>query len=271
MILADYHVHSYPLSPDASDSMAAMARAALDSGVTHLCFTNHIEDCAMTSDDLGSFDMWDEQIDEFGKLREEFRDEPMDLRLGAELSSPHYVPERGREIYARPEFDFIIGSIHNLRNRPDFYIYKRHVPGNIVPEVEEYLDECANLARFGCCDIIGHIGYMLRYMSYQGQTFDIMDYRDRLTALLRACVEHGVGIEVNTSGMKSPLHDFVPNAAVVKLYRELGGEIITVGSDAHRVDNVGGNIRTAYDMLISCGFKYVCLFRKHEPEFVNIS
>lgn len=272
-MLADYHMHCLPYSPDAHVRMAKLFRGAYAHGMTHICLTNHMENCVQEPGFEGQFPPfreWEELFTEFEAAKAEFEGK-MDIRMGAEIGAPHYLPEEGRALYTHEGLDFVIGSIHNLRHSPDFYFYK--FPKSfekIRPDLEKYLDEYIELAGAGLCDILGHIGYMRRYMVRQRTDFDIMMFEDRLRTLFKVCIDRGVGIEVNTSGLRDTLHDFIPQPSALKLYHDLGGEIITAGSDAHTASGVGGGIAEAYGLLRGIGFKYVCLYRDHKPEFVRL-
>lgn len=272
-MLADYHTHCLPWSPDADSSMLSMAQAAAERGLTHMCVTNHIENCTQepqSSDQFPPFHDWDGLLREFLRVKEALGGR-LDLRLGCEIGSPHYLPEEGRLIYTQPIFDFAIGSVHNLRGKRDFYYltYPQDFD-EFRPEVEEYLDENISMARSGLCDVIGHLGYMRRYMARQKKGFDMMLFEDRLREFFRACIENGVGIELNCSGLSDELRGFIPEPQVLRLYRELGGEIITCGTDAHSPDKVGVGIDESYGLLRTLGFKYVCLYKDHRPEFVRL-
>lgn len=272
-MLADYHTHCLPWSPDAKASMREMVYAALERGMTHLCLTNHIENCCQNPlypDQFPPFHDYEGLYAEFAALREELSGR-MDLRLGCEIGAPTYLPDEGRAIYSQPVFDFVIGSIHNLRDKPDFYFYQYPEDFELLrPEIETYLDENIRLARSGLCDVLGHIGYMRRYMARQGKGFGLMEFEDRLRTLFRACVENGVGIEVNCSGLTDALGGFIPEPEVLRLYRSLGGEIVTCGTDAHTPEKVGVGITESYELLRECGFQYVCLYRAHKPEFIKL-
>lgn len=271
-MLADYHMHCLPYSPDAQVSMAELFRGAYERGMTHVCLTSHMENCVQDPTFEGQFppfQEWDQLFAEFEAAKREFAGK-MDLRLGAEIGAPHYLPEEGKKLYDHEGLDFVIGSIHNLRGAPDFYFYQYPSFEAVRPDVETYLDEYLELAGAGLCDVLGHIGYMQRYMARQGTGFDIMIYEDRLRAIFRRCIDRGVGIEVNTSGLRDTLRDFIPQPAALKLYRDMGGEIVTAGSDAHSAAGAGQGIREAYALLESLGFRYVCLFKDHKPEFVRI-
>ncbi len=270
MVLADYHTHSSPYSPDAVSTLEEMAAGAAARGLTHMCVTNHVENCSQCPSAHGQFPPfrdWDALRRDFEAVRQKYSG-TLDLRLGAELAAPHYLPEEGRRVYSLPFLDFVIGSIHNLRDSEDFYYmdYPRDFE-LFRPTVERYLEEYLTLAKSGLCDVLGHIGYMRRYMARVGLGFDMMEFEGPLREIFSAAIERGVGIELNTSGLFGPLGDFIPSREVMRLYRELGGEIVTVGSDSHTREKVGLGIREGYELLRECGFRYVCLYREHRPEF----
>ncbi len=272
-MLADYHMHCKPYSPDAHSSMLEMARAARRRGMTHICVTSHAENCTQSPefpDQFPPFTAWKALEADFAAVRDRLAGK-LDIRLGLEAGAPHYMPEEGRRLYTRPCLDFVIGSVHNLRHARDFY-YLNYPEDfeNFRPAVEQYLDEYIEMSRSGLCDVLGHIGYMQKYMARQGKGFDLMLFEDRLRALFKSCVDHGVGIEVNTSALHEDLGEFLPQPSVVRLYREMGGEIVTVGSDSHRAQDAGQGIREGYELLRSLGFQYVCLYKEHKPEFVRI-
>ena len=272
MFLADYHMHSFPFSPDARDTMLDMARAACSRGMTHICITNHLENCSQTPACPQQFP----PMREYEGLLASFNHAKnlmggsIDMRLGAEVGGPNFSPAEGREIYENPIFDFIIGSIHNLRNSDDFYYMDYHSLNNFNQLIEEYLTEYVDMAKSKLCDVLGHIGYMHKYMARQGVFFDMMDFSDLLTEVFRACVDNGVGIEVNTSSLRDKYGHFVPDRGALELYRDLGGEIITVGSDSHTSTNAGRGVAEAFQLLRELGFKYVALFKAHVPEFIKI-
>ncbi|MGM9522495.1 MAG: histidinol-phosphatase HisJ family protein [Oscillospiraceae bacterium] len=272
MFLADYHMHSFPFSPDAQNSMLQMAEASAEHGITHICITNHIENCSQSPKcplQFPPFHEWEALETAFNTAKSKM-DGRIDMRLGIELGSPHYVPEIGRKIYSMEMFDFVIGSIHNLREGEDFCYYTYPPFNEFSPTIEEYLQEYIKLAKFGCCDVLGHIGYMQKYMADQNVYFDMMEFSDLLKELFSAAIQNGIGIEVNTSSLHEKLGEFVPKLEVLKLYRELGGEVITAGSDSHSVKHAGFAIKEAYELLREAGFKYVCIFRRHEPEFIKL-
>ena len=260
MFLADYHVHS-SCSFDAADRMAAMARAELKMGVAEICFTDHA-------------DFGDQQTIQLGPER---------FQLGLELGEGNHDPARAKRVYAMPEYDFILGSLHNLRDEQDFYYIKYESYDQCWELYDRYLDELIELAGINCFDCMAHIGYCLRYMHRQGFDAEITmeRYGGKLDMLLRMLIENGKGIELNVSDLVPGGHDApgehaepllkpVPSIEILRRYRELGGDIITVGSDAHSVKAAGVGLREGYQLLSDIGFRYVAVYKRHKPEFKRI-
>ncbi len=162
--------------------------------------------------------------------------EGIDIKLGLELGEDDYLA-RAKRIYAMPEYDFILGSLHNLKGEQDFYYMKYESYEQCWELYERYLDELIDLAHINCFDCMAHIGYCLRYMHRQG--FDAAVTMERfgrkVDTLLHTLIENGKGIELNVAdlvpwGHEDPLLQPVPGADILR-HRELGGDIITVGSD----------------------------------------
>lgn len=169
-----------------------------------------------------------------------------------ELGGPNHDPDTAARLAADPALDFVLGSLHNLRNETDFY-WLRYSPSTPVRELNRrYLRELLELAALDCFDVMAHIGYTARYMHRDGrEDGDVTPdrYGDELEALFTRLIQRGRGLEVNVSGLRHG-HTTYPNAQCLRLYRQLGGEIVTVGSDAHTLEEAGSAWRTG---MLSCG------------------
>jgi len=277
MFLADYHIHS-TCSPDAKFAMDEMACAAAEKGMTHVCMTDHCDFDIPDTMQLGpdEFTLPRKQGHQFIMALEK-APEGLDIRLGLELGEGNHDPARAVRVYTMPEYDFILGALHNLRNTEDFYYLKYTSAEQCRELYERYLDELIDYAGIACFDVMAHIGYCLRYMHKQGQ--DIMltmeNNGDKIDTLLHTLIENGRGIELNCAdlvpgGRSNPLLMTFPSISILRRYRELGGEIITVGSDAHSLPAAGLGIAEGYEILRENGFRYVSIFRHHKPEFIRI-
>ena len=277
MFLADYHVHS-SCSFDAKDRMADMAKSELAKGITEVCFTDHVDFGDQQTMQIGPerFQLPKSQVKQFIEAMEK-APEGIDIKLGLELGEGNHDPARAKRVYAMPEYDFILGSLHNLKGEKDFYYLKYESYEQCWELYDRYLDELIDLAHINCFDCMAHIGYCLRYMHKQG--FDAAVTTERfgrkVDVLLHTLIENGKGIELNVSdlvegGREDPLLQPVPGVDVLRRYRELGGDIITVGSDAHNVKAAGVGVREGYALLADIGFKYVAVYKRHKPEFKRI-
>ncbi|MEG1242621.1 MAG: histidinol-phosphatase HisJ family protein [Oscillospiraceae bacterium] len=269
----DHHLHSN-CSQDGSNTMLEMARVSYEAGVSRLCFTDHCdldsfstgvpdENCFSFRDKMG--DMFSEAV--LGAPR------GMTLGLGLELGEINHNPRLAAQIAASPELDFILGSLHNLRGNIDFYEMDYPDETFCSRIIDDYVEELVELSRLDSFDTMAHIGYPIRYTRRSGfkTELNLKTHGDALRLMLKNLIEGGRGIEINCAGFRNPLlGDSIPTADILRLYRELGGEIITVGSDAHKVADAGGGIKRGFDILRDLGYKYVTAFAGRKPEFIKI-
>ncbi|MEG2231695.1 MAG: histidinol phosphate phosphatase, partial [Lachnospiraceae bacterium] len=124
-----------------------------------------------------------------------------------------------------------------------------------------------NLSVFTDFDIYGHLDYVVRYGPHKNEQYSYLKYADILDAILHRLLDLGKGIELNTGGYRSGLGEPNPCIDVLKRYHELGGELITVGSDAHKPEAVCENFSQAASILHAAGFTYYCTFRSRTPSY----
>ena len=271
MFLSDFHSHS-TFSSDGKNTMEEMAAAALAHGMSCLCFTDHSDDCMREEDLSFTPDKYVEKsgiYEEFLTVKELFADK-LPLRFGMELSAANQNPALAKKLTDMYPFDLIIGSVHNLIGSNDFYFLNYHDRVQCDDLMSRYLDEHMAMIEIGGFDVIGHIGYPMKYMAKYGIRLDFMVFRDKLADALTLAIKKGIGIEVNSSGLRDKLGCTIPALDVVRLYRDLGGEIITTGSDSHNTNDVGVGIAEATELIKEAGFEYVTVFKQRKPEFVKI-
>lgn len=165
MFLADYHVHS-TCSFDAKNRMAEMARVSKQRGIAEVCFTDHSDFGVAETMQIGpdSFTLPKQQAHQYIEALEK-APEGIYMTLGLELGEGNHDPARAKRIYAMPEYDFILGSLHNLRDEQDFYYIQYESYEQCFELYDRYLDELIELAGIGCFDVMAHIGYCLRYIT----------------------------------------------------------------------------------------------------------
>lgn len=267
MYYTDYHSHS-SCSADGYVPMRDMAAAALESGLSELCLTDHCDLLELEGGLNLTYD-WNPVLEQRAEMLRLF-DDRLQLPMGLELGMSQVDPEAARRILSQPGLDFVIGSIHNhcpAKGGVDFYLGKYTSPEICYEALDDYFASMELLAPLDTYDVLGHLIYPLRYMTARdGQLVCLDRYTERIRMILRAAVESGHGIEFNTWTGKT-LSDWIP---FLKLYKECGGEIITTGSDAHIPDGVGKGIREAYGLLSESGFRYVTTYRSRKPQFIKI-
>ena len=268
MYYIDYHTHTR-LSPDGEVPLTDMAEAAVQAGLSELCVTDHYDLVDLEGSPTPDSYDWSPALEQWRAAAARYRGR-LTIRLGMEFGSANRFPERARITLDQPERDFVIGSLHNLtpeEGAKDFYFMDYNAPEVCYACLDDYFGQMMRLAPLPDYDALGHIIYPLRYMCMRdGQTISLERYWDQIREILRSVVQTGHAIELNTYNGRT-LEDWMP---VLAIYKEVGGELITVGSDAHRTENVGKGVPAAYELLSAAGFRYVTLYEKRKPRPVKL-
>lgn len=264
----DNHTHSrfsFDGAPDATPD--AMCRTAIDRGLDGLAITDHLD---INGQVEGIYDWFDHaaQWEAVSQAREAHAGR---LRLirGIELGQPLQYPEQAREILDRYDYDFVLGSLHNLAGVPDFSQLKfEKITVPMMHQLfERSLCDLIDMCDFPGLSALAHITYPYRYMVYcgRGADFDIARHNDQLRVLFRRMIERGLALEMNVSPLRGGYDLTLPDRDVLAIYRACGGELVTVGSDAHRLCDIGANIDDAYARLRDLGFRYVTYYEQRRP------
>lgn len=274
MILADYHVHS-KFSSDSQATMEQMIEKAIKLGLKKLCFTDHMDyDYPAVSDYDFLFNQ-DEYVAMLETLKKQY-DKKLEILTGIELGLQPHLSERLTSLLREYSFDFVIGSSHVVDHMDPYY--KEYWENKTMKQgIERYFSSIIeNCRAFHDFDVYGHIDYIIRYVpehfidrssGRNKADYSYEDYKDLLDEVLKTILSFGKGIEVNTAGLKYGLPYPHPKAEVLKRYRELGGELITIGSDAHKPAHLCYDFSILPDFLKSLGFRYYATFRKGIPNF----
>ena len=270
-ILTDYHCHTN-ISLDGKSSMADMALAEYAAGVRRLCFTDHCDPVDWHT--LEFYPRCRQVASLEHEALESCRDRlPPDLevRLGIELGESHFYPEVAKELAASPWLDFVLGSYHITKEYGDYYWIHYESVEQCDKLFDRYLDNLQVIAEANFFDAMAHIGYFRRYAWQQGvdAALTLDKFGEKVERLLRTIIANGKGIECNCSGIRDGCGPF-PSLEILRRYKSLGGEIVTVGSDAHRTVDAAKCLREGYDVLRTAGFAYVATFKKHKPEFIKL-
>ena len=275
-MIADMHVHTR-WSSDSETPVEEQIKTAIDLGMEQLCITDHQDfDAPAFPPDYFTFllnDMGDEEtsrayVQDLMELKAKYADK-IELLIGIELGIQPHITDRLNEYAAKFPFDFIIGSTHTFQKMDAEDA--RHYDGvNIEAAVRQYFeDELANVKGFDKFDVAGHMDFVLRYGPGAVETFTYAKYGDIIDEILKTLIQSGRGIECNTSKFKAK-NMINPNKEILKRYADLGGEIITFGSDAHVSSRLGEGFSQVSQIVKDCGLSYYSVFRQHKPSFYKI-
>lgn len=266
MKLVDYHIHS-DHSMDSRAKLEDIVQKAIEKGLREIVITDHFEPTARDREYL-NYDPIDQRT-VIRRLNDRFQGKLL-IRQGVEFGQPHLYPDLIQEVKKKVDFDYIIGSAH--KNHRDVDASEMdYVPQNLDSIAKGYLHEVLLMVQDNQFDCVGHLDLIKRYASRQGRSLSLDAYRDQLEEIFKVLINNGKGIEVNTSGLRESMKEFMPDFNIVKFYKDLGGEIITLGSDAHKAQDVGTGLEEASDMLQAVGFRYVTVYEKGMPSFEPIT
>ena len=270
-ITSDFHLHS-SFSGDSHTPMEEMILQGIAQGMDIMCFTEHNDYEYPGSPDLPADTFLlntDSYLHTLAGLKEKYADK-IRLLFGVELGLQPEIAHRNATYARSYDFDFIIGSSHVCNGKDPYYpsfFRGRSKEASLGEYFESILE---NIKKYSDFDVYGHLDYAVRYAPGRDEGYSYEKYREIFDEILKLLLEKGKGIELNTGGIKSGMRDFHPCMDILKRYRELGGEIITVGSDSHDGRNIAAHFDRAADVLRECGFGYYCVFEKRRPEFLGL-
>jgi histidinol-phosphatase (PHP family) len=270
-IRCDAHVHT-AFSTDSDASIKDMLEAALKKGMDAVCITDHLDLDFPYYEDLGdgafTFNV-EEYVRTLDGLRREYADR-LEVRTGIELGLQPHLAETFRGLLRERPFDFVIGSVHLVKGKDPYY---REAFGEIDDkELYRAAFEATleNVKATDAFDVLGHLDYVVRYGKGQAREYSYLEYADILDEILRTVIGKGKGIEINTAGLRYGLRFCNPHSDILLRFRELGGEIVTVGSDAHKPGDVAWEFGRAAEILSGCGFRHYAEFEAGKPIFKKL-
>jgi histidinol phosphate phosphatase HisJ family len=264
LILADFHVHS-DNSPDGTNSVIELCESAVLKGLSYIAVTDHCEIDSFYKDryNIG----YRQSYIQAKKAMTVFKDQ-LCVRAGVELGQATADLSVAGDVTSL-NYDFILGSLHALSGRKDF-AFLSYGPSDVKTLFSDYLGELARLAEWGGFDSLAHLTYPLRYINGEnGHSLKTEDFGGEIETVLRAIVKRGIALEINTSGLRQKLQSTMPDLFCLRLYKSLGGELLTLGSDAHRSADIGAGIEAGVSIAKEAGFDRYCVYTGRKPEFVK--
>lgn len=269
MIYTDYHLHT-TLSHDGISTMEEHIENAIKLGLKELCFTEHYDRYeGLRNNQLETINVKN-YVEKFIQHKEKYKNQ-ISLKLGIEIGLQPDIKEIISNMVKQYPFDFIIGSSH-ITCKKDISKDVTFFEGLTQKEAytKYFREVLENVKIYDEFDVYGHIDYIVRYGGYQERTIKYSDYKDILDEILTHIINKGKGIEINTSGYRYGLNDPHPNKEILTRYKELGGKIITIGSDAHKIQDICSDFEKATELLKEIGYKNYAIFENRLPKFIEL-
>lgn len=268
-MLGDFHVHTV-FSSDCEVNPQEYLERAMRLGMKEICFTDHMDLDYPAENSKEMFKLnADDYFDALTKLKETNQDN-IKIKIGIEVGLNPAVNDANNTFINKYPFDFIIGSSHIVNGNDPYYssYWDNRSPKDCIMEYYEAI--LRNVTFYDNYDVYGHLDYIRRYVPDKSYVYIDSDFYDITEMILKNIIARGKGIELNTRGLSKGFTTFIPTISLLDRYKKLGGEIVTLGSDAHFCKNLGYGFKTAKDILLNTGFKYVTSFENRKPSFIPL-
>lgn len=261
MIPHDYHMHTLA-SEDGSDSLEDMCRRAVSLGIPEIGFSEHW--------DVGPYEKnprffrpepWYEEIQ---RLRSIFSDQ-MVILAGIETAEPHLYPSETADILTRVPFDYVIGSVHWVG--PLFMFDTQYISNGTADDIfNTYFDELDQMVKNADIDIVAHFDIPAR-TAIPILGYEPIRYERKIRSILDIIIQRNLALDINAAGLRKPSQNLMPDPVILNWYVEMGGRKVTLGSDAHRISEVGQHLDHALKAIRSSGLDQITQFR-HRQSFL---
>lgn len=266
-MLCDFHLHT-EFSADSDAPVRSQIAQAISLDMPEICITDHHD--YDTHNPKSPFILdFSRYFPYMEQMREEYKDR-IRINIGVELGLLLHDHDALKAQSEACPFDYIIGSSHFIDDTDPYF--PAYFEGRSEREsYERYFEVSLKRIRtMDCFDSFGHLDYVVRYGPTRNENYSYESYRELIDPILKTLIEKGKGLECNTGGLKYGLGHPNPTEDILKRYRALGGEILTLGSDAHAPQHVGYGFSLIPELLKSCGFRYYTVFHNRRPEFLPL-
>lgn len=278
--MIDLHTHT-SFSPDSDEPMKNMIERAAMLGLEAYAITDHCEadrffsrenyKRPQTDHEYDIYDyreVYEKSLSALTKAKELYP--KFNLLCGIEWGQPLYDMKATEIMCNDKRLDFVIGSLHELENMPDF-AFIDYSEFDVDALLTKYFEQIAKMCESPVFDTLAHLTYTLRYIEGEQKIKVDMDkYKDIIAQAFKSLAYNGKALEINTSGLRQGYGKTFPTLDFVKLFKEMGGEIITLGSDSHRACDIGKGIAAGEEIAKEAGFKYCAYFKERKPVFIKL-
>jgi histidinol-phosphatase (PHP family) len=263
MIPLDYHMHSI-YSEDGVSTPEEMCLQAVELGLPEIGFTEHW--------DVGPYEKnphffqpepWYAEIEH---LRTLFTGK-LSILAGIEIAEPHLYPQAAKEVLARAPFDYVLGSVHFVG--PHFMFDEKYFRSNSADAVYgEYFTEVEIMLQTADLDILSHLDVPVR-TAKPIFGYEVIRYEEQIRRILRLVIDRNIALDVNTAGLRKPSQNLMPDPLILRWYAGMGGERLTLGSDAHTASQVGMDLNRALHAIRATGFTRLTQFKLRQAKLVS--
>jgi histidinol-phosphatase (PHP family) len=262
MIPLDYHMHS-TFSEDGESSPEKMCLRAIQLGIPEIGFSEHW--------DIGPYEKnprffqpepWYAELERLQRL---FSGKLI-IRLGIEIAEPHLYPQSAIEVLRRIPFDYVLGSVHFVGS--NFMFDEAYFRTHTADEVyRAYFTEVETMLQIADIDILAHLDVPVR-TAKPIFGFDPTSYEDQIRRILLTVIERNLALDINVAGLRKAAQNLMPDPLILNLYAGMGGERVTLGSDAHSASQVGLHLDTALEAIRAVGISYITQYERRQAHLV---
>ena len=272
MIMYDTHIHTNN-SPDSKQSIDTVCTTAIEKGLSAVSICDHAEVSLFHMDDFHK--LIANSIEDVKMTQGKYGNK-IKILQGIEISEFFWDEEKLSGFLSLSDYDVILGSVHRVDCVEHSDSYSRVVMSETSEEnlhvfLRTYFADMIQMIENYDFDVLSHLTVPLRYINGKyGRGIEISRYNDTIRKILSMIIEKGIALEINTSGLDTLINCTFPDEKHVRWYKEMGGELVTIGSDAHSPDRIGYGFDRAKKMLKDIGFDGYYYYEKRKPVKVSI-
>ncbi len=271
MSFADMHTHS-EYSHDSECKIEDMCLSQIERGAFHFAVTDHCDICY--ADRIDVLSPIADAFNEVRVLNEKYNGM---ILSGVEIGDSIWFPDTAKKAINLKDYDVIIGSVHCVKSKTtdkayssiDFSVFS---DGEIYDYLECYFDDMSRMLSSLDFDVLAHLTCPLRYICGRyGRKIDMSRYSEKIDSILKTIISRSIALEVNTSSYYGITHEFSPDISIIKRYKDMGGKLITLASDAHLSDRASVYFEEAIEQLVDIGFADAYFYKNRKPVAYKMS
>lgn len=270
----DSHLHSNN-SFDGTPTVKEICEKAISLGLSAVTVTDHMEAPEILLGEKSEYGDMVKQIKKSVKDVESCQDiykNKLTVLKGMELGEPMHNIQLTKQALSIADFDFILASVHNLKDEQDFYFID-YSQINVNELITRYFIELLDTAQNADFDSLAHLTYPFRYIC-ERTDLDIQillqENETVIEKIFKALISREKALEVNTSGLFKKIASTLPDAELLKKFKALGGKYVTIGSDAHQTENIAQGFGVGFEIIKKCGFDHITLYKNRKPNLIEI-